>query len=456
MPDIQESREIVENEFPTEVFSPVIRQFIEEGAESRSVSTDYIALPMLGLAAATFGNTLEIQPRPGWTEKANLWLAMIGKPGDGKSPAMKYATEPLYRLQREASKTYKEQRESWEALAKLDKKNTPPDEPVLEHFYTNDATMEAMIRLLETSRGAAIVRDELTGWIASHDAYKNKGGDRENYLSLWNGMDIKPDRIGSGSKLIHAPVAPIIGGIQPDKIRLLVDAAGHQDGFIDRFLMLWPKEKPALWEIPPITPEVSSQVTEIFRTMRYHVPIGETVTLRLTTEAATAYGEWFMDNEAIKRETEGMARGFYAKYRGQLSKIILVLHALNYPGEKQALISIETVRNGIEVIEYFRAHLNKVLYHFNAAGSNKTAGLGQRIMRILSRDYGEWMARRELRDGLGNSASAEEMSVALTKLVEQGLIENREVPTSGRARLECRAISSTTTVDDGDDEWENF
>ena len=59
---------------------------------------------------------------------------------------------------------------------------------------------ESLASLLGGSPGISVIRDELSGWIASMDQYKGgKGAERQAYLSLWSSTALKIDRKGGGS-----------------------------------------------------------------------------------------------------------------------------------------------------------------------------------------------------------------------------------------------------------------
>lgn len=430
-------------EFPVDVFPRPIRKYIEDGATAINVPPDMIAVPLLGFAAGVIGNTRAIAVKPGWVERPNLWLAMIGDPGSGKSPANDYARAPLDELQSDAWNTYQSDLAEWEqaiANAKTSKgaSGEPPDRPVLDHYFTTDATTEALASILSTSPGVAMVRDELVGWVKSHDAYK-KGGDRQSYLSLWAGAPLKVDRSSVTVKYIHHPCVPIIGGIQPDILPDLADEAQRRDGFVERMLMAWPNPRPIIWNDSALDSVAAATTTFIFRQLR--IPrASETSVVGFTPDARKAFGSWYEENGRIITESQGLAAGFYSKYPGQLARIALVLHALHYPDKPQRQVDVDTVSDAIQVIEYFRKHLFRVLPRFSAMGTTKSAGLATRILRVLSNTGGEWVARRELRQGLGNSVDAADIDEVLEALEGEGRVENRIVPTGARPRQESRVI----------------
>ncbi len=418
----EESAELPE--FPLDVFPEPVRRYITDGAEAINVPPEMIAVPFLGFTAGVMGNTRAVVVKPGWIERPNLWLAVIGDPGSGKSPGLDYARQPLDDLQREAWERHRAEVAEHEiaiAAAKATKGNTepPPEPPVLEHYFTTDATTEALASILSTSPGVAVVRDELVGWVKSHDAYR-KGGDRQNYLSLWAGAPLKVDRKGTAPLYVPHPCVPIIGGIQPDLLSDLGEEAKRRDGFVERILMVWPTARPIRWNESPIDASAAREVVSIFRRLRLQGAASDAGVIGFDPEARQAFGRWYEENGRIIEESQGVAAGCYAKYPGQLARIALVLHALRFSSTPHRQIDVQTLADAIAVVEYFRAHLVKILPSFEAMGSTKSAGLATRILRVLDKAGGEWVARRELRAGLGNSVPAETLTATRSALASRG------------------------------------
>jgi len=427
-------------DFPVSVLPDAIRRYVEEGATALNVPADMIALPLLGFAAAAIGNTIELVIKPTWIERPSLWIAVIGDPGSGKSPAVSYAQGPLDALQRRAHERFQSDVAAWEDLAEMGRKDKTipvPDRPVYEHFYSTDVTTEKLAAILATSPGVAVVRDELTGWVKSHDAYR-QAGDRQHFLTLWAGSPLKVDRKGSDTIHVPRPCVPIIGGIQPDLLPDLAEEASRRDGFIERILMTWPVSKPMRWSDVPVDTGASADVHAIFARLRQGDTNQEPTRVLLSAESRQLFGRWYDENGAIVDSTAGLAQGFYAKFPGQLGRLALVLHVLRNAETPGRPLTVETMSDAITLIEYFRSHLVRILPRFDAIGSTKGAALGTRILRVLGRADGEWVARRELRRGLGNSVPAEDIATVLDLLEQEGTVETRTVETGARPREEAR------------------
>ena len=428
--------------FPVEVFPPAVRRYVEEGAAALGVPADMIALPLLGFAAAAIGNTRALVVKSGWTELPILWLAVIGQPGSGKSPALAHARRPLDTLQQVAWSRHQDDLAWWEAQvaaakAAKERADPPPEKPTLEHFFTTDATTEALAAILPGSPGVALVRDELVGWVRSHDAYR-KAGDRQSYLSLWAGASLKVDRKSTGTLFVPRPCVPVVGGIQPDLLSDLADEANRLDGFVDRLLMVWPAAGPTRWNEATVDPMTVRGAEEVFTRLRVRGRADLPVLTRLTPGAKRAFAPWFDENASLVDATSGLAAECFAKYPGQLTRLALVPHALHYPNEPERAVDADTLADAICLIEHLRTHLARILPSFQAGGTTRGAGLSARVGRLLRKAGGAWVSRTELHRGLGGKVGAADLATVLETLEAEGQVEQRTVATGAKARQEAR------------------
>jgi hypothetical protein len=170
-----------------------------------------------------------------------------------KSPAMRAALAPLYRLQVEADKDfdfamqgyaeakhlYELRQDAVEKNARAALKKNPhanvvrtdieePDASVLRRYLVNDATVEALMDIcIENPQGVGVFRDELVSLLKSLDREGQESA-RGFYLTAWNGNDpYTMDRIGRGRNLrAKAVCVSIAGSTQPGRIAVR-SHAGH-------------------------------------------------------------------------------------------------------------------------------------------------------------------------------------------------------------------------------------
>lgn len=425
--------------FPLHVLPAVARRLVEEGASAMGVPPDMIAVPLLAFAGAAIGNTQRIRLKEGYEQSPTLYAAVVAPPGSAKSPAAALAQYPLTQLQRTAYDRFKRELETYEhrladwTAADKSARGTKPERPVLEHFFSTDSTMEASYTMLAESAGFALFRDELVSWVASFDAYRGgKGGDRQNWLSLWAGSAVKVDRKNADPIVITDPVIAVVGGIQPDMLEELADEAGRRDGFIERILWCYPDVRPTGWSEETVTIETKDAVTNLFQRLRASRPAEHPVLIDPT--ARGIWATWYDGNAEMTAQAVGLAQGVYAKMPNQAARLALILHCLEHPEHpSDEMVSAETMNAAIDLAEYFRSHAHRALTHFGVAAVAPNGGLAHRVLRVLELAEGE-VSKDDLYEGLGRKVAASELDRALKELESWGLAERRSNKGEGRGR----------------------
>jgi hypothetical protein len=457
-PDPEPAGEVPE--FPLDVLPSPVRAYVQAAAESLSVPAEMVAVVLLALAGALIGNRLHLVLKTSWREYATLYLAIVARPGSAKSPALNLAKWPLDALQKDAHDRYTEQIAAYEAerarwKAGGQKQGEPePEKPRLRHYFSTDLTVEALAGMLAGVPGVAVVRDEISGWVAAMDQYKGgKGSDRQQYLSLWSAQTLKVDRKSGGSLYVPEPVACVVGGIQPDLAGMLHDAAQRRDGFVERILPVVPDVEPARWTDAAPSTEQYRDVLAVFRVLDQlgyptarngpGPPCGHGV--NLSPEARALWVSWHDENSELIAASEGLAAGFYSKLPAHVARLALILHALWQPDDPRVMVPAERMQDAIELGEFFRVHIRRFLALLHAATPPCTAGTETRVLRILRKakddEYGGWVARTTVYRGL-RTVTAAELTTALDRLVEAGRIEWRSATTATKPGDEYRIAHS--------------
>jgi len=231
--------------FPVDLLPPAIAGYARDEAELIGVDPAVIALAAIGAAAACIDDRIEIQPKrhdTGWREQARLWVGIIGDPSAKKSPGIKKAMAPLFKIdQKWRDETNQATAEWLKACEDTPKGEEEPPAPIGKRLILNDATVEKMGDIMSKSepRGMLSYQDELSGWLASMDAYKNGAGgkDKAAWLEAYNGGPKAIDRIARGSTFVENWSACVLGGIQPSVVQAYAQSTNH-DGMLQRFILV--------------------------------------------------------------------------------------------------------------------------------------------------------------------------------------------------------------------------
>jgi len=222
--------------FPMEVLPNVMQRLIE----ASSLPAALLAGAYLASTAIAIGGNVEAYYEQFFVERLNLFIALMGKPGSGKSESQKQPLRPIQRWDAERFREYRAERERWinrtNEQKKLDKENGVR-EPRDPRILVGSATIEATEHRFMAMPALGIYRDELVGFLKQvNGRYRQKGDDDTDWvLERWDGAPIMTDRRGIGGPAganailiyVERPTLTILGSIQPSRQRYLgVDTEG--------------------------------------------------------------------------------------------------------------------------------------------------------------------------------------------------------------------------------------
>ncbi len=376
--------------FGNNYLPPFWSRFVSDVAESTGTPPDFVAMPLLAAASGLVGNSRWVQPWGGWTEPPTLWVATVGLPGSGKTPAAKPVFDVLAELESERFPEYEErlslyrrdleeyrQREDqWRGEVKeavgankpvpllTDGEPERPTEPCLQ---ANDSTLEKLCHILSGGpKGLLYRRDELSGWIESMNRYSS-GGDRSFWLEAWSGGSYVVHRVKFDKPVrINRLAVPIFGTTQPAKIAgMLKDA---DDGLIPRLLWSMPDKRP--FRRPTVTADTTAAKMALRRLAALQMDCAETDgmiprVIPFSPTAAKVMEDFAAQMDRRLDAAAGLMIGIIAKARGQMARIALLLTYLEWAagaGEEPTEVSADlAVMSANLVADYFLPMAARVL-----------------------------------------------------------------------------------------------
>lgn len=234
--------------FPLDVFPKELQKYIKVCNQTLNNSIDYMGCALLFTSSIIIGNAIVLEVKRGWRETANLWLALVGKAGVGKTPSINSITFPLDKVNNREIKSYIKNYDKYDAFKQLDpfQKNLVEEtkKPKKTQFLVNDITLEALVELHdENKNGVGVNKDELAGWFKDMNKYR-QGSDLEHWLSSWSNKQINMNRKTARSAFVQRAFIPVLGGIQPAIMDSFYTEENKDSGFIDRMLFSYPELTP--------------------------------------------------------------------------------------------------------------------------------------------------------------------------------------------------------------------
>lgn len=415
-----------------------LRPWIADIAERMQCPPDFPAIGAMVALASVVGRQCAINPkqRDDWQVVPNLWGAIVGRPGQLKTPALKEAMRPLRRLVADADKQYSEELADYEAdapvrqeqakvakamlqkalksggageseadaLRAMQKGSAPP---IHKRYECNDTTIEKLAELLrDNPTGILLFRDELVGWLKSLDR-DGREGDRTFYLEAWDGNGaIKHDRIGRGTVTVQGVCVSILGGIQPGPLaRYIEDAAsgkGGSDGLMQRFQLAVFPDDSGNWRHVDRWPdtEIKNRAYQVYRRLaELKLPVAQGVgvsedgvpALRFTDSAAGLMADWWPELEAkLRSGLPEVLESHLSKYRSLVPSLALLLHLAE---SNDAAVGVRSLQKAIIWSEYLESHAMRIYAPATAPG-----GIAAHLLhaRIVAGELGDQFTARDV------------------------------------------------------------
>lgn len=346
------------NNFPYWVFPEPLREIVEETNKCLQFPIEYIAASILFVCGAANGKTHAVRFAESYETYSSLWISIIGVSGYNKTTPIKWALKPI--KQRELENYEQFERE----LTNHRESNSDSPEPVCKKFLMSDFTIEALARNhKENSRGICVHVDELKGWLGNMNRY-NSGSDMEIYLQIHSNGDLLVDRANGTRFYVPNAFIPIIGGIQPERLKYFISKEQKSSGFTQRFLFTEPvyyhKEK---WTDEKLPSHIEQNYKNIINNILDWEYNHETSFIRYETDARELVVQYI--NELSVRwnsdDTE-FFRGVYSKFQVNIHRFSLICQVMTDACKniRPNIISIENVKNAIALSEYFLNQFHKV------------------------------------------------------------------------------------------------
>ena len=162
---------------PLEVFPPEIRQMLRQASVSFKHAP--IEVPLVGflsLLTICGGRSRALEVKTSWQEAGNIYIALVGDSGVGKSHCFNVMLKPVwdedFRRKQEWEAAMADYQEIMDARSK-DKSGSltePPSKPVRVQHLIEEATIEAISQTMsEYPRGLLLVVEALAGLIGHVD-----------------------------------------------------------------------------------------------------------------------------------------------------------------------------------------------------------------------------------------------------------------------------------------------
>lgn len=324
-------------ELPRGLLPSLIERFAFASAEQIGADPAGLAMSALAGCASVISDRIKLKPKRNeqWTESARIWVMLIGPPSARKTPAMSRATSRIKKLDTEMLAEGNRKLSDWQEMGGSKSEHPKPPQPRLR---IGDSTTESAQEVCkESPNGVLLLQDELSGLFGRIDKYGGKGGsaDRSFWLEAYGGGQYAVNRIGRGAFIIDNLSISILGGIQPEKIKSVINGA-DDDGMIQRFIpvVLRPAERDRDVEAPAVANEFGDLLERLHGMVPPSNFFGDKP-LVFSEEAMAIREELADEHFDFVRIMEGVNTKFSAhvgKYDGLFPRLCVIWHCVENSG----------------------------------------------------------------------------------------------------------------------------
>lgn len=224
--------------FPIHIFPDVIQDFIVEVSTKANHSVDFLSVSVMSVVSTILGQKVEIIVDETWRTNPIFWFAVVGAPGSKKSHPVRFIIDPLKKFDKISKEQYDIELSNYNAYLEMNeherKQNKRVYKPEWMQYVVKDATSEALFCVHNINKnGILLYKDELIGWINGMGQYKGgKGDEMEKFLSMFDGDELKINRVSKEPLFMDKTCMNLIGTIQNEMIVKIP----KDNGFLHRFL----------------------------------------------------------------------------------------------------------------------------------------------------------------------------------------------------------------------------
>lgn len=351
-------------EFPLDALNPQLREIILALTSTLGFNLDYISTAFLAAFSAAIGKTYELKVKPTWTERANLFILLVGPPGVNKSAPMSFAFKLLEEISLRAI-TGSINGVQWTSTYDYMFSTSLANE-ITTRLVVNNITIEALLEVMsEDNTRLLMYSDEAAAVFKNFGRYSKGGSDIEYFLQFYSGMNATKDRVTSGVKAVERPVLTFAGTIQPDVLRTVFKKV-DDNGFFERFLFAHPDVVVRKGLSSEVLEEstVTAYRNTVDKLLSLEMKDGRSTVLEYSREAFARMLEWSDENaQKINNDESQRKTGIRSKMEIVLHRVALLIEIVNcvINNEQIDQVSLNSLKSSIAIVEYFQYMAEKTM-----------------------------------------------------------------------------------------------
>ncbi len=355
--DYLKHKDIKGNKFPIEIYPKATQEIILEFHNKHLFPIDYIGAGILSAASASIGKSFKLEVKHGWLEKVNLFMVIVGQPGDAKTQALKFCFNPIQIKESQLYAEYENHLTEYERINSENSENKNKEKkPILKRYLLSDFTPEALIlNHSYNKRGICIYVDELNGWLKNFNRY-NSSGEAETYLSLWSGTQITTDRASGKSLRLEDPCISVIGSTQISVLKDFGKDGRSTNGFMDRLLFVYPNDEKVLrWNMQDVNKVLFNNYITLIHNLIELGDADPNMSTVFTIEPKAKEYLFRWQNNRPDKFLFDYERSVEIKLQQYVLRFALILQLIHSTVESETSnqVDISSIKGAIQLFDYF-------------------------------------------------------------------------------------------------------
>jgi hypothetical protein len=434
--------------FPLECLPSPYRDMAEAAAMSANLPVVLTVLAVLAVLSSGISKKLKIRSGPNRLTPAILYLIGFVQSGLGKSESVRLILEPMFRIQEEFRRKWKQQeihrvearirridvriKKTEKDLANckndadaqrletdlenaLREKQQAQENLICPKLWTEDVTVERLATLLERN-------DEMISSISSDAgiAIQNILG-RQNKLKMTDDClycqgyslgAVDVERQTRGPVSLSEPAINLFWLTQPDKVALMYgNKTLVSGGFLPRCLVTDPDAEPQ--EITGFESPIPDRIRDTFNQHVFEIFCAFRCSKQdaiIVHPEASAY-ELMVDhyNQSVRRRKSELRdiAPFAARFTENAWRLALCLHVAKYgKAAVNHAVSLETAQDAIKIVNWFELELLRIMHRGRARALKEALA---ELIRFIEGKTGRETTMRELKRAGWNEYDVERL-----------------------------------------------
>lgn len=351
----------------------------------------------------------------------NLFLALVGKSGQMKTPILKnLVIDPAAEIRADVVKDHQRRLKAWKDECQGIPKDERPNKPRPYWCHLNDYTPESLAIQLEVNepqgKGLLLIRDEIAGLLQSLDADDKRGRGTGNaqLLELFDGTGSTSIRVEGGFRSFEQCHVSVVGNIQPEKLERLINN-NDCTGKFARFLCCQiPRTVPLLRDFDPTDDEIRDYIAaqQCLKTTARRIYSAKPQCYNLSSDARKIFHNWFRAYQHQVLECDQPVIGeMFGKTSAHALRLAGMLHIVR---SDRGIVSAETMQLAMDIVDQLISETR--LLHDRPTGKSSV------LVNAISSLKGEitW-TKLKAKKSVVRKMEAADFRAAVTLMVEKGL-----------------------------------